>query len=365
MAGAALVSAVAIVAATPAFAPGDISVAMPSTHALSTAKYELTTLEALLALTPLDYQNAYFLGWGGAIPADNPYFPYSATDFPDGLSSAPQIPGVVYLVLDTLIHGTVNAEGGIDYYSGYGPLNYLYEIGTSAAIQVALQETIGQINPAISAAITTFFNIPSTINALIYTAATALPEIAIGPVTIGGGILAGLYYYGVTPDGSFEAASTGIPAILDYITNSIAGAVSTAAVPVAAKKVAAAEVTTLDAPATDDTTTTDATTTDATTTDTTTTDTTEDAPKPTRVRHMGATKSTSTEVAPTVDAVKPADSTDTPTTGTEDTTTTTDTPSATPKAGDDSSDSTTAPKKRENKRAKHSASSDGGSDSGS
>ena len=244
--------------------------------------------------------------------------------------------------------------------------NYLYEVGTSAAIQAALQDTIGKISPIVSGAITTFFNIPATINALIYTAAQLLPTIAIGPVTVGGGILAGLYYNGVTPDGSFQAGSSGIPGILDYITNSIAGAVSAvAAVPVAASKSAAA-VKTLEATTTDATsnTATDTATTDTTAaTDTATTDAPAVTPK-SRVRSTGSSKATTTEVASSVASVKPADSTVAPTTGTEATTpaTTSDAPSATPKA-DSSSSSAPAPKKQENKRPKHAARSGSGSDS--
>ncbi len=279
----------------------------------------------------------------------------------------------MYLALDTLIHGKVNtgndcgsAADSPTCYNGYGPINYLYEVGTSAAIQAVLQDTIGKISPIISGAITTFFNIPATINALIYTAAQLLPTIAIGPVTVGGGILAGLYYNGVTPDGSFQAGSSGIPGILDYITNSIAGAVSAvAAVPVAASKSAAA-VKTLEATTTDATsnTATDTATTDTTAaTDTATTDAPAVTPK-SRVRSTGSSKATTTEVASSVASVKPADSTVAPTTGTEATTpaTTSDAPSATPKA-DSSSSSAPAPKKQENKRPKHAARSGSGSDS--
>ena len=195
MTGAALVSAAAIVAATPAFAPGNMSVAMPSPHALSTAKYELTDLQTLLGLTAADYQDAYFFGHGGGVTPDNPYFPFDPSAYP--LYSAPQIPGVVYLALDALVNGNGPDQSLWDVNK---PLNYLYELGTSAAIQVVLQQTIGSLNPAISAAITTLFNIPATINALIVSAASTLPKIDLGPITIGGGYLAGIFYYGQTPD---------------------------------------------------------------------------------------------------------------------------------------------------------------------
>lgn len=61
MTGAALASAVAVVAATPSIMP---SVAMPAPTALSSAAYDLTTFADLLSITPEDISNAYFDGWG-------------------------------------------------------------------------------------------------------------------------------------------------------------------------------------------------------------------------------------------------------------------------------------------------------------
>lgn len=137
MTGAALASAVAVVAATPSIMP---SVAMPSTTALSSAAYELTTFGDLLSITPEDISNAYFGGWGFALK------PFDDTDpDPDWAAAylnpflgcdedcaVPGLSGVAYLLLDALING--NGEGYEDSSNwGVSALNYAFEGGLGIA----------------------------------------------------------------------------------------------------------------------------------------------------------------------------------------------------------------------------------------
>jgi len=216
---AALASAAAIAVATPAIAPGFTTASAPSPHALSAAQYELTTLETLLGLTAFDWQDAYFFGHGGGVTAGNEWFPFSEDNYP--LYSAYQIPGVTYLALDALLNGT--SPNQLDW-TPNTVLSYYYELGTSAAIQVALQETVGTINPLVSQAITTFFNLPATAVSLVVGLTSFVPSFNIGPVEIGAGILSNLYFYGQTPDESYVSLSSGLPAILGYVSASVTGA---------------------------------------------------------------------------------------------------------------------------------------------
>ncbi len=147
-----------------------MSVAMPSPHALSTAQYELTDLQTLLGLTAADYQDAYFFGHGGGVTPDNPYFPYDPSAL-SALLGAPDPRGCVP-GSRRLVNGNGPDQSHPDVNK---PLNYLYELGTSAAIQVVLQQTIGSRSTQPSRPRSpTLFNIPATINALIVSAASTL-----------------------------------------------------------------------------------------------------------------------------------------------------------------------------------------------
>ncbi|MDA2948012.1 MAG: hypothetical protein O2892_03100 [Actinomycetota bacterium] len=150
MTGAALASAVAVVAATPSIMP---SVAMPAPTALSSAAYDLTTFADLLSITPEDISNAYFGGWGFALK------PFDETDPDPDWEAAYLSPfigcnedcavagvsGVAYLLLDALING--NGEGYEDSSNwSVSALNYAFEGGPGPA---ALYLAIGPFaNPA-------------------------------------------------------------------------------------------------------------------------------------------------------------------------------------------------------------------------
>jgi hypothetical protein len=104
----ALASAAAIAVATPAIAPN----LAPTPTALSAAQVELTTFADLLSITPADWNNYFFVGWGGALGPINPdpevldptYYVNCDYD-----CTIPGVSGLAYLALDALING--NGEG--------------------------------------------------------------------------------------------------------------------------------------------------------------------------------------------------------------------------------------------------------------
>ena len=61
--GVALASAAAIAVATPAIAPN----LTPPPTAVSAAEVELANFADLLSITAADWNNYFFVGWGGAI----------------------------------------------------------------------------------------------------------------------------------------------------------------------------------------------------------------------------------------------------------------------------------------------------------
>ena len=102
--GVALASAAAIAVATPAIAPN----LTPTPTALSAAQVELTTFADLLSITPADWNNYFFVGWGGALGAINPdpevLDPTYYVDC-DYDCVIPGVSGLAYLALDALING--------------------------------------------------------------------------------------------------------------------------------------------------------------------------------------------------------------------------------------------------------------------
>ena len=113
---AALASAAAIAVASPAIAPN----LTPAPAALAAAQVELTTFSDLLSITPADWGNYFFVGWGGAIganqetPADTPANYWAPNCNFD--CTIPGLSGVTYLALDALINGNgagINNVGGI------------------------------------------------------------------------------------------------------------------------------------------------------------------------------------------------------------------------------------------------------------
>ncbi|MET0702238.1 MAG: hypothetical protein ABWY93_21495 [Mycobacterium sp.] len=200
-AGVALTSAALIVAGTPTLlSAGDTKIAAsaPSPTKLSNAKYELTTLASLLSLSPADYQDAYYNGYGGWVPANNPYFPYSASDYPitvDGLG------GVGYLVADNLLWDGVSTDPTL--------VNYYYELGAGPAIQIAAQQVgLGPVVDAINLA----YSAPAII---VNAAATAVQPIP------------GLSELATSYINGFDGGNVGIPGIIAYSVNDTIGRLPT------------------------------------------------------------------------------------------------------------------------------------------
>ncbi len=283
--GAALASAVAIVTASPAILPtNDVALAASSTPTpakISYAKYELT---ALSDITIQGINDAYWFGWGGYIGAccttagdpfdpdviyppdaegnppyvSNPYYPgvngAQAVYDPDtgdllgyrynqGGVYNYQASGVAYYLLDNALESFV---------PGFDLDNYYFEIGAPALPYVAAGEIFGTSSPIFQAAQSVFYyGVPNVINSVIVSASQLVPTFDIGPVTVGGGRLTSLYYYGYTPDGSFAFYDAdgnyqpGLSAILAYISTSISDSLPSAAALSGAASAAAAAIQTV------------------------------------------------------------------------------------------------------------------------
>jgi hypothetical protein len=239
--GAALASAAAVVMATPDLvSTRDLSIASaPSPTRLSTANYELT---ALADITVQGISDAYWFGWGGYVgcgdvnaqgqctytPQDT-YYPGVNQVYASGVS------GVLYYLIDNAVDQFTPDFDLDNYFFEIGWLNGGYPNATYSGVgslfYVGAGELFGTDSPIFQVAKTVFYyGITNVINQTIVTLATALvPEITLGPVTVGGGILASLYYYGQTPDQSFQANSNGLPAIWAYISTALTGLLPTAA----------------------------------------------------------------------------------------------------------------------------------------
>lgn len=254
--GVALASAAAIVTATPEILPTNgVALAASSTSTaskISYAKYELT---AISDISISGINDAYWFGWGGYIGAccttdGEPFDPsviYPANE--DGSApyvSNPYYPGVngpvaVYNTDGTLAGYKYNQGGnyvsgasGVLYYLTDNVLesiapqfdldNYFFEIGFPALPYVAAGEIFGTGSPIFQAAQSVFYyGIPNVINSIVVSAATLVPAFNIGPVPLGKGILASLYFYGQTPSGD-AYGSGGLSSILAYISTKIADA---------------------------------------------------------------------------------------------------------------------------------------------
>jgi hypothetical protein len=166
---AALASAAAVAVASPAIAPN----LTPTPAALSAAQVELTTFSDLLSITPADWVNYAFIGWGGAIGPINVDPQTVESDYwapqCDYNCLKPGLSGLLYLGLDALINGTgagiANVSGipnpsynpkfpeGPGNYKylqpgqpgyvapwGTSAVNYFFEGGLSTGIQYVLQQ---------------------------------------------------------------------------------------------------------------------------------------------------------------------------------------------------------------------------------
>lgn len=314
MTGVALASAAAVVAAVPAVVPtSDVTVASSSLAplALSTAKYELTSISEI---TTQGINDAFWFGWGGFLNENTPYYQTSSPIYVSGLS------GVAYYIIDCATSNTCTSSEGS---SGLTLDNYFFEAGgVPAVIDVAVNQIFGEGSvPALVADTVFKYGVTSTVNALLYSAAQALPKITLGPITIGGGILAGLFFYGQTPDGKFNYGTPGLSAVLSYIVTSISDALPSANANANSSAAAAAKTATL--AATTETATTGETKPADTTTAADTTTTTEAAPKATGGFKKDTVVTTSSDATVTPAAsTESAPSTDTTSTDTKSTETT-------------------------------------------
>ena len=250
--GVALASAAAIAVATPAIAPN----LTPTPTAVSAAEVELANFADLLSITAADWNNYFFVGWGGAIGSINVDPETTESDYwapqCDYDCLLPGIPGVTYLALDALINGN---GAGIQNVNGilqdpllpyqpdptkpeYNPyttepwgtsaVNYFYEAGLSTGIQYILQKPFASgaplANEQIFNAIKLAFQIGSGnlwitayLNTLSAIAVLAEPIPVIGPYLFRGiGSYIGPAF--ATIDTIYDYNSyAGIPGVLRYI----------------------------------------------------------------------------------------------------------------------------------------------------
>ena len=250
--GVALASAAAIAVATPAIAPN----LTPTPTAVSAAEVELANFADLLSITAADWNNYFFVGWGGAIGSINVDPETTESDYwapqCDYDCLLPGIPGVAYLALDALINGNgegINNTGGTilenpdlpyqpdqtkpnynPYINPWGvsAVNYFYEAGLSTGIQYILQKPFAPgaplANEQIFNSIKLAFQIGSGnlwitayLNTLSAIAVLAEPIPVIGPYLFRGiGSYIGPAF--ATIDTIYDYNSyAGIPGVLRYI----------------------------------------------------------------------------------------------------------------------------------------------------
>jgi hypothetical protein len=246
----ALASAAAIAVATPAIAPN----LTPTPTAVSAAEVELANFADLLSITAADWNNYFFVGWGGAIGSINVDPETTESDYwapqCDYDCLLPGIPGVTYLALDALINGNgagiqnVNGILNPDYDPdepigpdneeylvqpwGTSAVNYFYEAGLSTGIQYILQQPFAPgaplANEQIFNAIKLAFQIGSGnlwitayVNTLAAIAVLAEPIPVIGPYLYRGiGSYLGPAFVNIDTLYDYDNYA-GIPGVLRYI----------------------------------------------------------------------------------------------------------------------------------------------------
>jgi hypothetical protein len=162
------------------------------------------------------------LASAAAIVADtNTYYPGVSDIFVAGAS------GVLYYLVDNAAESFV---------PGFDLDNYYFEIGAPSVPYVASGELFGTDSPIFQAAQAVFYyGVPNVINSIVASAAALVPSFNIGPVKLGAGYLAGLYFYGATPDydpdtgTGFAYSTNGLSAILAYVSTSISDSLPSAA----------------------------------------------------------------------------------------------------------------------------------------
>ena len=251
-----LASAAAIAVATPAIVP---SVSTFSPHALSAAKVQLATFADLLSITPEDWNNVLFDGYGGAIsPFGDPDFdwaaafisPFVACDF-DCLVNGPS--GIAYLALDALINGNGTGYTNVladpsklyqpdptkpnynDYVKGnatwsVSAVNYFFEGGAGPGFAYLLAQPFGDqdsplYNPTIAGLIVQAFNGLSSLTNYYIAAVDSVSKLAANVPLVGPYVYGALQAYlgPATSDEFFGAWGyfAGLSGILRYVTDVI------------------------------------------------------------------------------------------------------------------------------------------------
>ena len=252
---AALATAAAVAVATPVIAP-TISASAPTPATLSAAQVQLTTFADLLSITPSDWNNIFYTGWGGAlqpINVDGDQYYWEAQCDQDCFIAG--FSGVAYLGLDALINGNgagfQNVAGILEdptkpyqpdpdlpNYNPYevepwgvSALNYTFEGGASIGLQYVLSYPFlgepyrvpGPLeNYAVTKAIELVFQGGFALTTLYVTALSLVAQAAINVPLVGEYLFRGIgSYLGpafATIDDEFDYANfAGIPGVLRYI----------------------------------------------------------------------------------------------------------------------------------------------------
>ncbi len=225
MTGAALASAVAVVAATPAIAPGLTA----SPLSISNSGVNLATFSDVLTIPTEEWVASYFQGYGGIVGPNNPLplepWATSCDASTGGGCYVAGLSGIAYLALDALING--NGEGWVDNVDwGVSAVNYFFEGGTpGAGIEYLLQESVGQSSDVASVLITLLFTGPQLVTVVYDNALQLLGDAALNLPVLGE------YVYGVinsylgyaSLDPNFQGYTQGLSGILNYAIDVVSG----------------------------------------------------------------------------------------------------------------------------------------------
>lgn len=225
MTGAALASAVAVVAATPAIAPGLTA----SPLSISNSGVNLATFSDILTIPSEEWVASYFQGYGGIVGPNNP-LPLEPWATSCDASTGPGcyvagLSGIAYLALDALING--NGEGWVNNADwGVSAVNYFFEGGTpGAGVEYLLQESIGQSSDVASVLITLLFTGPQLVTVVYDNALQLLGDAALNLPVLGE------YVYGVinsylgyaSLDPNFQGYTQGLSGVLNYAIDVVTG----------------------------------------------------------------------------------------------------------------------------------------------
>lgn len=225
MTGAALASAVAVVAATPAIAPGLTA----SPLSISNSGVNLATFSDILTIPSEEWVASYFQGYGGFVGPNNP-LPLEPWATSCDASTGPGcdvagLSGIAYLALDALING--NGEGWVNNADwGVSAVNYFFEGGTpGAGVEYLLQESIGQSSDVASVLITLLFTGPQLVTVVYDNALQLLGDAALNLPVLGE------YVYGVinsylgyaSLDPNFKGYTQGLSGVLNYAIDVVTG----------------------------------------------------------------------------------------------------------------------------------------------